>query len=151
MAQYCTFYLDRRIFGLDILQIQEIIHIPEITPVPNSPFFVQGLANLRGQIVVTINLRNIFGLKPAPDSVNPVHIIVPFEGEALSLIADRAGDVQDFGEAPMVPPPKAFSGPGSELIKGIFELKDSLLHIIDPEPIFANRFASEPKLTRSIP
>jgi purine-binding chemotaxis protein CheW len=145
MAQYCSFYLDDRAFGLDILSIQEIIRLPDITRVPDAPAFVAGLANLRGQIVVAVDLRILFGLPPAAASLQPVNIILSSDGEALSLVVDRAGDVLDFGEAAMVPPPGQPRGQASDLIMGVFMLKNELLHILDIQAIFTNRDISDPK------
>lgn len=144
MAQYCTFHLEDRIFGLDILLIQEIIRLQDITPVPNAPAFVAGLANLRGQIVVAVDLRKLFGLPPlgSRDSIN---IILRSEGDALSLVADRAGDVVDFGDEPIIPPPSLHRGGPADLIRGVLKLKDTLLHVIDTEAIFRTRNTLEAK------
>ena len=137
MAQFSTFYLDDRIFGLDILSIQEITHLQDITPVPNAPYFVEGLANLRGQIVVAVNLRKIFALPPPAGGKNPIHIILHSDGEVISLMADRAGDVMDFGYASLVPAPDLPKGRSAGLVKGVFQLERSLLNILNIDAIFA--------------
>jgi purine-binding chemotaxis protein CheW len=137
MAQFSTFYLDDRIFGLDILSIQEITHLQDITPVPDAPYFVEGLANLRGQIVVAVNLRKIFSLPPRAGSKNPIHIVLHSEGEVISLMADRAGDVVDFGYESLVPPPDLSKHPSPGLIRGVFQLERSLLNILNVDAIFA--------------
>ena len=137
MAQFSTFYLDERIFGLDILSIQEITHLQDITPVPNAPYFVEGLANLRGQIVVAVNLRKIFALPPMAGSKNPIHIVLHSEGEVISLMADRAGDVVDFGYESLVTPPDLSKNASPGLIKGVFQLERSLLNILNVDAIFA--------------
>ena len=145
MAQYCTFYLEDRIFGLDILLIQEIIRLQEITPVPNAPAFVAGLANLRGQIVVAVDLRLLFGLPPRGDRES-INIILRSEGDAISLVADKAGDVVDFGEEPIIPPPGLRKESRADLILGVLKLKDTLLHVIDTEAIFKNHSQNQKAL-----
>ena len=136
MAQFSTFYLDDRIFGLDILSIQEITHLQDITPVPNAPYFVEGLANLRGQIVVAVNLRKIFALPPPAGGKNPIHIILPSGGEVISLMADRAGDVVEFSYESLVPPPGLSKDASAGLVKGVFQLEHSLLNILNVAAIF---------------
>ncbi len=139
VAQYCTFYLGEQTYGLDILSIQEIVRLPDITPVPDTPAFVAGLMNLRGQIVVAVDLRKLFGLPPLPRSQAPINIILSSKEELLSLLADRAGDVVDFGAEAMVPPLSLQRGRTSDLIKGVYKLKDTLLNVLDTEAIFKDR------------
>ena len=93
---------------------------------------------------MAVNLRKLFDLPPPPPSLEPVNIILFSNGEAMSLMADRAGDVHDFGKEAMVPPPTLRKGPETRLIKGVFKLKDSLLHVIDAEAIFEFRNATDP-------
>ncbi len=148
MTQYCTFYLGEKTYGLEILSIQEIIRIPDITPIPHSPFFVAGLANLRGQIVVAVDLRKLFGLPPLPKSQDPINIILSSDDEAISLLADKAGEVIDFGSEAMVQPPSLQRGPAPEMIKGVFKLKDALMNVIDVEAIFKNRNGADTEESR---
>jgi purine-binding chemotaxis protein CheW len=145
MAQYCTFHLGGKIYGLEILAIQEIIRIQDITPVPHSPDFVAGLANLRGQIVVAVDLRTLFGLPPLPRFQESINIILSSSEEAISLVADKAGEVIDFGTETMVPPPSLQNGPAPDLVKGVFKLKDTLMNVIDIEAIFKTRNGMEHK------
>ena len=139
MTQFCTFYLGEKTYGLEILSIQEIVRHLEITPVPHSPPFVAGLANLRGQIVVAVDLRNLFGMPRLARPQDSINIILSSEEESLSLLADRAGEVIDFGNEEMVPPMSQQRDKTTDLVKGVFKLKDTLLNIIDTDAIFKNR------------
>ncbi len=145
MKQICSFYLDDKMYGLDILLIQEIVRCQEITVVPHSPVFVDGLINLRGQIVVAVNLRNLLEINSERIVVDPINIILSSKGEFVSLIADRAGDVFDFGSEPILAPPKSLKGNAVRVIKGIHKLEQALVHILDPEAIFEIRSKSESK------
>ena len=75
-TQYCTFYLDGHYFGLDVLQVQEIIRYQEMTRVPLAPPVVRGLINLRGQIVTAIDLRRRLDMKDRPDEQLPLNVVI---------------------------------------------------------------------------
>lgn len=137
MIQYCTFHLGKDLFGVDILGVQEITRGQEITPVPHAPNFVKGLINLRGQIVVTVSLRSLFGLEDFPAGADPINIILALDREPLSLMADRAGDVVEFPGEALTAPPNPLSGPGARLIKGVHRMSGRLLHVLEPAAIFA--------------
>jgi purine-binding chemotaxis protein CheW len=124
VIQYCTFYLGKDLLGVDILTVQEITRGQEITPVPHAEPFVKGLINLRGQIVMAVSLRSVFGLPS-------------LEREPLSRMADRAGDVAEFPEESLVPPPAPLAGPGARLVKGVHRMDDRMLHVVEPAGIFA--------------
>lgn len=132
MAQYCSFHLDGRIYGMDILGIQEILRHQEITPVPNAPAYVEGLINLRGQIAVVLNLRKRLGMSPAHDVGKAIHIIAEIDGEAVSLLADAAGDVYALDPAALAPCPGQMANGEVNLVQGVFQLESGLMHILDP-------------------
>lgn len=138
MIQYCTFYLGPDLMGVDILTVQEITRGQEITPVPQADAFVKGLINLRGQIVPAVSLRALFGREDFPIGSSPINIILAQQGELLSLMADRAGDVAEFDAESLVAPPNALSDPGSRLIKGVHKLPDRLLHVLEPSAIWSD-------------
>ena len=137
MIQYCTFHLGRDLFGVDILGVQEITRGQEITPVPQAPPFVKGLINLRGQIVVTVSLRRLFGLEDFAPGADPINIILALDREPLSLMADRAGDVVEFPAAALTAPPHPLSGPGARRIRGGHRLSGRRRHVLEPAALFA--------------
>jgi len=131
--QYCTFYLDRHYFGLDVLKVQEIIRYQEMTRVPLAPAVVRGLINLRGQIVTAIDLRRRLELKDRPAGQLPVNVVVQTEDGAVSLLVDEIGDVLQVSEKQFEGPPETLNGIARELIRGAYKLKDRLLLILDTE------------------
>jgi purine-binding chemotaxis protein CheW len=131
MAQYSSFHLGDGIYGIDILGIQEILRHLEVTPVPNAPAFVDGLINLRGQIAVVVNLRKRLGMPPARPDNHPIHIIADVDGEVISLLADRAGDVFEFDPQALAPCPGQAGSGDSALVQGVFQLESGLLHVLD--------------------
>src|SRR5437868_11453098 len=96
--QYCTFYVDGHYFGLDVLQVQEIIRFQEMTRVPLAPPVVRGLINLRGQIVTAIDLRRRLEMPDRLDDQFPVNVVVHTDDGAVSLLVDEIGDVLEVSE-----------------------------------------------------
>ena len=131
--QFCTFYVGGHFFGIDVLQVQEIIRYQEMTRVPLAPPVVRGLINLRGQIVTAIDLRRRLELSERPDDQLPVNVVVHTVGGAVSLLVDEIGDVLEVSEAAFERPPETLKGAARELIRGAYKLKDRLLLVLDTE------------------
>ena len=84
--QFCTFFLDGQYFGIDVLKVQEIIRFQEMTRVPLAPPTIQGLINLRGQIVTAIDMRRRLALRPRPEGQVPMNVVIRSEEGAVSLL-----------------------------------------------------------------
>jgi purine-binding chemotaxis protein CheW len=130
-SQFCTFYLDKLLFGVDLQSVQEVIrHLPT-TQVPLAPSVVTGLINLRGQIVTAIDLRRRLQLEPrAPESL-PVNVVVRSEDGAVSLLADEIGDVLEVDETTFENPPETLRGAIRDTILGVHKLEKQLMHVLD--------------------
>ncbi|HUA01427.1 MAG TPA: chemotaxis protein CheW [Candidatus Aquilonibacter sp.] len=131
--QYCTFYLDRLLFGVELKGVQEVIRSLEMTKVPLAPSVVRGLINLRGQIVTAVDLRLRLELQPPPTGQASVNVVVRSEDGAVSLLVDEIGDVVEVEEATFEPPPETLRGPIRATILGVHKLKDRLMHVLDTE------------------
>ena len=130
-GQLCTFELDGLLFGIDVQQTQEIITDQPVTPVPLAAHLVRGLINLRGQIVTAIDLRECLGLPARPEDYRTVNLIVQHEGEPVSFLVDRMGDVVSVDESMFEPPPETLDPAAIELIRGACKLSDRLLMTLD--------------------
>ncbi len=124
---YCTFYLDKYYFGIEVEQVQEIIRFQEITPVALAPDVVKGLINLRGQIVTAVDLRNLLELPERAEGEVPMNIVVRTPLGAFSLLADRIGDVLELSDDSFEAPPDNLNGMARELIQRAYKLDDGLL------------------------
>lgn len=125
--KYCTFYLDKYYFGIEVEQVQEIIRFQEITPVALAPVVVKGLINLRGQIVTAVDLRRLLELPERENDEIPMNIVVRTPVGAFSLLADRIGDVLELADGSFESPPDNLTGMARELIQRAYKLEGTLL------------------------
>src|SRR5271165_1232191 len=132
-SQFCTFYLDKLLFGVDLRTVQEVIRSLDITQVPLAPQVVSGLINLRGQIVTAVDLRRRLELPPRPAGVPAMNVVVRSEDGAVSLLVDEIGDVVEVDEDSFEPPPETLRGAVRTMILGVHKLKDRLMHVLDIE------------------
>jgi purine-binding chemotaxis protein CheW len=131
LRQFCTFWLDDLFFGIDVRCIQEVIRHHEMTRVPRASRIVRGLINLRGQVVMAIDLRHRIGLPPLPSESESINVIIRTEERLMSLLVDKVGDILDLNEEQMEAPPETVRGEVRELIVGIYQLSDRLLLVLD--------------------
>ena len=129
--QFCTFKLDGIFFGIDILQVQEIIRRLSFTRIPLAPTLIEGLVNLRGQIVTAIDMRLRIGLPPRPADKQPTHVVVRTEDGAASLLVDEIGDMMELSDDAFEAPPDTVQGPARDLISGVYKLEHGLLLVLD--------------------
>lgn len=130
-GQYSTFFVGDLFFGIDVLQVQEVLRYQKMTRVPLAPDVIEGLINLRGQIVTAIDLRRRLGLQHRVDGENPMNMVVRTEDGAVSLLVDEIGDVLEVGPETFEPPPENVDPAVRPLIRGVHKLKDRLLLILD--------------------
>ncbi len=129
--QYCTFYVDRLFLGLEVSQVQEVIRFQPMTRVPLASRVVNGLINLRGQIVTAIDLRRRLELGDRAADQLPMNVVVRTEDGAVSLLVDEIGDVLDVSEEAYERPPQTLTGIARELIQATYKLESKLLLILD--------------------
>src|SRR5438309_329190 len=106
--QYCTFYLDHLLCGVDVHSVQEVIRYQRLTRVPLAPKFISGLINLRGQIVTAIDMRQRLSLPDRPQDKRPTNVVIRAEGEIQSLLVDCVGDVCEVADDSFEQPPETF-------------------------------------------
>jgi purine-binding chemotaxis protein CheW len=131
--QFCTFYLDKLMFGVDLEKVQEVIRYLEITEIPLAPRVVSGLMNLRGQIVTGIDLRRRLELADRPDGATPMNVVIRSADGAVSLLVDEIGDVVEVTDESFERPPETLQGKVREVILGVHKLEKHLMHILNTE------------------
>lgn len=132
--QYCTFYLNQLLFGIEISKVQEILFSQKLTPIPLASDTISGLLNLRGQILVAIDLRKRMGMKSTTQNLS-ANLILKNNEELISLLVEDVGDIVETESTKIEPPPRHLKGTLLNFIFGVYPLKKSLLLILDPEKI----------------
>jgi purine-binding chemotaxis protein CheW len=130
-SQFCTFYLDKLLFGVELKGVQEVIRSLEMTRVPLAPPVVSGLINLRGQIVTAVNLRRRLELEAAPAGTLAMNVVVRSVDGAVSLLVDEIGDVVEVEENTFEPPPETLRGSVRSVVVGVHKLDHQLMHVLD--------------------
>lgn len=136
LRQYCTFQIHDLLMGVDVLEVQEVIRGRPLTPVPLAADAIQGLINLRGQIVTAIDLRRRLALPDRAAEAPTMLIVVRSGQETTALVADSIGDVLEVDSESFELPPETMAASAQQLVIGVHKLPKQLLHILD-----ANRCA----------
>ena len=131
--QFCTFYLNHLLFGVESQKIQEVVTYRELRPVPLASPVVTGLMNLRGQVVVALELRRQLELPDRPPEMKPVCLVVRTAGGTVCLLADEVGDVVEVEEDTYEPSPETLSPRLRSVILGVHKLEHQLMHVLDTE------------------
>ncbi len=130
--QYATYYLGDEYFGVEVKQVQEVLRYQEMTRVPLSSPVIRGLINLRGQIVLAVDLRRRLGLPDRPEGALPMNVVLQTDDGAVSLLVDRIGDVITVADEDFELPPENLRGVSREIVRGVFKLDGALLLVVDP-------------------
>lgn len=131
VLQLVGFNVGREFFGVNIGAVKEIIRVPDITPVPDTPEFVEGVINLRGRIVPVIDMRRRVGLPSAERKRGNRILVLELAGKMVGLIVDSASDIIKIQEEAIEPPPDIVSSIGAEYVTGVGKLEDRLIVLLD--------------------
>lgn len=133
VRQLVGFVIGEELFGVDILSVQEIIRDATITPIPDSPDFLEGVINLRGSIIPVIDLRKRLKLnQPLPAEKSLWIIILIVEGRVTGFVVDRVTKVLNVPDDSIKPPPEiVLAGLKSRYIKGVCRMSQQLLILLD--------------------
>jgi purine-binding chemotaxis protein CheW len=126
-----TVYLDDQIFGIPILQVQDVLGTQNMTRIPLAPPEIAGSLNLRGRIVTGIWVRERLGLSPMGEGHKSMSIVVEHEHELYSLIFDRVGEVMNLPITDYEGNPSTLEPKFREVADGIYRLADKLLVVLD--------------------
>ncbi len=130
-TQYATFLVGGQYLGTSVLEVQEVLCGQRLTPVPLAPPVVEGLINLRGQIVPAVDLRRLLDLDPRESEEIALSVVVRTAQGPVSLQVDEIGDVIELDMAGLEEPPGNMDPSIRRLFTGVHKLKDRLLMVLD--------------------
>jgi len=137
LLQLVSFKIGEAEFGVDILHVQEINKMMELTIVPNTPPFVEGVVNLRGRIIPVLNLRSRLGLELKEYDSETRIIVVEMEDKTIGFIVDEVKEVLRIPKNITEQPPDVVTGVDSEYITAIGKLEDRLIILLDLSKILS--------------
>ncbi len=129
--QLATFTIGGAHYGVDVLLVQEALRFQQRTPVPLAPEGVAGLVNLRGEVVLSVDLRHRLGLTTLTEADQPMMVVVQVDGEPISLLVDEVGDVVDVADDQFETPPDTLDPALRDFIVGAYKLPTGLLLALD--------------------
>ncbi len=138
LLQLVSFNIGEEEFGVDILKVQEINRMLEVTRVPNAPEYVDGVINLRGKVIPIIDLRRRFGLERKEHDKNTRIVVVELNGKVVGFVVDAVQEVLRIHKSVTEPPPPIVAGIEAEYITAVGKLEDRLLILLDLEKVLSN-------------
>jgi purine-binding chemotaxis protein CheW len=129
--QIVGFRVGHETFGVPIAMVHEILRVPEITAVPDSPACVEGVINLRGKIVPVVDLRKRFGQQPQSNGKKNRILVAEVESKLVGLMVDTASEVLKLPPAEIEPPPSALTGGEQNYVSGVGKINGRLIILLD--------------------
>ncbi|MFH1737915.1 MAG: chemotaxis protein CheW [bacterium] len=135
--QFVSFTLAGEEYGIPILRVQEIIRYESLTRVPQSADFVEGVLNLRGQVIPVIDLRRRFRLPIAEHSSSSRIVVVEVDQQTVGVIVDSVNEVRTIDGSQIDPPPPLGTEINTEFISGMGKLDDRLVILLNLDRAFS--------------
>jgi purine-binding chemotaxis protein CheW len=135
VSQWVTFRLDDETYGINVMQVQEVVRVPEIAPVPGAPDFVLGIINLRGNVVTVIDTRKRFGLTPKEADDATRIVIAEAQGQVVGTLVDNVAEVVELRGSDIEAAPNVGNDQSSRFIQGVFSREGKLLILVDVEKL----------------
>jgi len=136
VVQLVTFNLGDEEFGIDILSVQEINRMTDITKIPNAPDYVEGAINLRGNTIPIVDLRKKLGFDVVSTSESARIVVVELRKAVLGFIVDSVSSVLRIPMDTVEPPPPVVSNLESHYMRGVGKLDDRLIILLDLDRLF---------------
>ena len=129
-----TFYVGNDFFGIEVMKVEEVTGAPKIVAVPLAPIFVRGLINLRGQLATALGLQELFENKNK-STENQMSVVCKMDGNLVSLLVDRIGDVVEVETDKFENSPDTLPGRVKPFVKGVYKMEQELLSVLDLDRI----------------
>ena len=131
IIQWVTFHLENEKYGIKVMQVQEVLRMTEIAPVPGAPHYVLGIINLRGNVVTVIDTRRRFGLPDAEADDETRIVIIEADNNVVGILVDSVAEVVALRASEIETAPNVGNDESSKYIEGVATLDNELLILID--------------------
>ena len=138
LLQLVSFKIGEEEYGVDILKVQEINRMLEVTRVPNAPPYVDGVINLRGKVIPVVDLRERFGMQRKEHDKNTRIVVMELAGRVIGFVVDAVSEVLRIPRSVTEPPPAGASTGNADYITAVGKLEDRLLTLLDLEKVLEN-------------
>lgn len=137
ILQYVTFQLDHETYGINVMQIQEVLRYTEIAPVPGAPDYVLGIINLRGNVVTVIDTRKRFGLIEAELSDNSRIVVIEVDNQVVGILVDSVAEVVYLKQSEMETAPNVGNEESAKFIQGVCNKNGELIILVEFEKLMS--------------
>lgn len=139
LIQLVSFKLEQEEYGVNVLKVREIIRMPSITRVPNTPHYIEGVINLRGKVIPIISMRKRFNLPEGETSNQTRIMVIDMDGELMGFVVDAVSEVIRISESEIQPPPAVVnSAVEQECLAGVINQTDRLLFFLNLEKLVSH-------------
>ncbi len=143
MTQWVTFMLDKEKYGINVMQVREVLRNIEIAPVPGAPSYVLGIINLRGNVVTVIDTRARFGLPTVEINEESRIIIIENMAQTVGLLVDSIAEVADILQSQIELTPNVGNDDSSKYIQGVHSRDGELLILVAVEKVLNDEVWAE--------
>jgi len=138
IVQWVTFHLENEKYGIKVMQVQEVLRMTEIAPVPGAPHYVLGIINLRGNVVTVIDTRRRFGLSDVENDDETRIVIVEANNNVVGILVDSVAEVVDLKSSEIETAPNVGNDESSKYIQGVSSRENELLILVDVNKLLSD-------------
>jgi len=139
MLQWVTFRLDGETYGINVMQVQEVLRYTEIAPVPGAPHYVMGIINLRGNVVTVIDTRHRFGLQTSDITEQTRIVIIEADGHVVGILVDAVAEVVYLRQSEIETAPNVGNDESAKFIQGVCNKNDQLLILVELDKLLTDQ------------
>ncbi len=131
VVQWVTFRLENETYGINVMQVQEVLRVTEIAPVPGAPDYVMGIINLRGNVVTVLDTRRRFGLPPKEQDDSTRIVVIEADQTVVGILVDSVAEVVELNRSAVESSPNVGNDESSKFIEGVATHEGELLILVD--------------------
>ena len=143
VLQWVTFQLENETYGINVMQVQEVLRYTEIAPVPGAPSYVLGIINLRGNVVTVIDTRQRFGLDSADVTDNTRIVIIEADKQVVGIMVDSVAEVVYLRQSEVETAPNVGNDESAKFIQGVCNKNGELLILVELDKMMSEEEWSE--------